>query len=168
MSLLLGAAGGPCPEMPGWLAGGLRLGPHHPMVYPAYADPRMLHAYQSHPPYAKRRGGRLYVPPQPLVLFACSHFLDVYPVSLAQRNPVFPLSQGTCPLGEYFLGEVEAGMGEEGGFAQAAPDIPQNSPVIPVPDVHRELSLFSSFSAAGISSGCCRGYLHPPACCTLC
>lgn len=44
----------------------------------------------------------------------------------------------------------------------------QSSPIIPMPDVHGELSLFSSFSAAEISSGCCRGYLHPPACGTLC
>lgn len=51
---------------------------------------------------------------------------------------------------------------------RAAADIPQNSPIIPVSDVHGELSLFSSLSAAGISSGCCQGYLHPPACCTLC
>lgn len=63
-------------------------------------------------------------------------------------------------------------MGEEQRFAQAvlraAAMSRQSSPVIPVPDVHGELSLFSSFSTAEISSGCCRGYLHPPACSTLC
>lgn len=63
-------------------------------------------------------------------------------------------------------------MGEEQHFVQAvlraASMSRQSSPIIPVPDVHGELSLFSSFSAAEISSGCCQGYLHPPACSTLC
>lgn len=63
-------------------------------------------------------------------------------------------------------------MGEEQHLAQAvlraAVMSRQSSPIIRVPDVHGELSLFSSFSAAGISSACCRGYLHPPACSTLC
>lgn len=63
-------------------------------------------------------------------------------------------------------------MGGEQHFAQAvlraAAASRQSSPIIPVPDVRGELSLFSSLSAAGISSGCRQGYLHPPACSTLC
>ncbi|XP_038007325.1 uncharacterized protein LOC119707031 [Motacilla alba alba] len=113
----------------------------------------------------------LCVPPQPgcYLLFALPRSLSHCPIRLL---PVFPPSRGICPLEEPFFRGIPSRDGRGAALCKAvlraAAMSRQSSPIIPVPAVHGELSLFSSFSAAEISSGCCQGYLHPPACSTLC
>lgn len=132
---------------PGWRAcWSLWLGDH-----PIAAIQCSLNTLSTSPPAflqksssAVRKGPcRLPVGPSPAPGVIC--FFCIYqPVSLVQRNPVFPPSWGTCP-GRLFRGEFK-GVGEERGFAQAvlraAADVPQNSPVIPVPKVHGSSASF--------------------------